>query len=258
MSMNGWYESHNAQCYEDYAQTYPMYRMLAAKLIEVAALQAGMTVLDLACGTGIVTAFILKAGVEKVIGVDSSAAMLEIARHKFPDVTFIHTPAAQLDQYIQAASINIVVCSSALWQLKVQKTLVAVHQILKCGGRLVFNWPQPRSSQTYRFGDLVHQIAREEYGYKLPERLSSRPFPSPQEILSLSSDFTFSARDELEVVHTPESSYAFNKIPVMSDNLLQGLDYETKLAIFKKAYQRLHIDDRHSVSWRYYVAEKSA
>lgn len=71
-------------------------------------------------------------------------------------------------------------------------------------------------------------------------------------------NFTFSARDELEIVHTPESSYAFNKIPVMSGNLLRGLDYETKLAVFEQAYQRSRKEDRHSVFWRYYIAEKSA
>lgn len=256
MTTSGWHEDYNAQCYEAYVQTYPMYRELAAKLVEVAALQPGMIVVDLACGTGIVTKYVLDAGIDKVIGIDLSEAMLEIARCKFPNVIFIRTPAAQLDQYIQEASIDVVVCSSALWQLQAQKTLAAVHRILKSQGRLVFNWPHA-SETAYFFEDLVRQIAVEEYGYKVPQT-PSRPFPSPQEILSLVSDFTFSLRDELEIVHTLESSYAFNKLPVMSGNLLRGLDYETRLAIFEQAYQRSKKEDRHSVFWRYYVAEKSS
>jgi len=47
------------------------------------------------------------------------------------------------------------------------------------------------------------------------------------------------------------------KLLLCLGNLLRGLDDETRLAVFKKAYQRSRIEDRHSVFWRSYAPEKS-
>src|SRR5258708_13331146 len=116
-----WEDRLNAQIYEAYAQQFPMYRQLGQALVEQAEpLRPGVTVLDLACGTGIVTAqFASRLLTEgTVIGVDFSAAMLAIARQKLPDVTFYQARTEHIARVLPEASVDIAVCSSAFWQMQ--------------------------------------------------------------------------------------------------------------------------------------------
>ena len=46
--------------------------------------------IDIACGTGNITYFLLDAGFGTVVGIDNSKSMLTIARKKLPQATFIH------------------------------------------------------------------------------------------------------------------------------------------------------------------------
>ncbi len=75
---SAWADSFNAQMYEKYAQAYPIYRETGKKLVELADIRPGMSVVDLACGTGIVTERIASAleGTGSVIAIDLSATML--------------------------------------------------------------------------------------------------------------------------------------------------------------------------------------
>lgn len=56
-------------------------------VVEWLAPQLGERILDVGCGTGQLTAEIAKAGAD-VVGIDSSAAMIERARSNFPDLRF--------------------------------------------------------------------------------------------------------------------------------------------------------------------------
>ncbi len=270
-----WLDPFNAQMYDAYAQKYPLYRETGKKLVEVADIQQGMTVVDLACGTGIVTAHILAKinSIGTVIGIDGSPAMLDIARRKFSNSTvrFLQSSAENLHAVLPAASVDIVVCNSAFWQMRVQETLDGISSILKPGGKFVFNLPdfEASSSQTlqdrfsYQFTQFMIQIAQTEFGY-VPKQRARRPGYGPvtrssEEIRAslATSSLTLIAHDQtISVERTAQDLYEFQKIPVMSLRYLPGLDYATRIQIVETAYQRF--DARHSdvATWRYYVAKK--
>src|SRR5215469_15075731 len=96
---NAWVDALNAHLYDHYAQTYPIYRATAGKLVALAAVDPGMTVVDLAYGTGMVTEQLFWAlcGTGTLIAVDSSAAMLAVATQKFPAASnrFLHCSASR-------------------------------------------------------------------------------------------------------------------------------------------------------------------
>ncbi len=103
------------------------------------------TVLDLACGTGTMTAILTERGYE-LIAVDGSADMLAAAQRKAAGLTgeppvFLNQSMAELDLYgtVDAA----ICCLDSLNYLvnpkDVQKTLQRLHLFLEPGGVLVFD-----------------------------------------------------------------------------------------------------------------------
>src|SRR4051794_10091686 len=72
---------------------------VAAKLVEVAAPGRGEAVLDVGCGTGLVTRLLATAVGSKgsVVGIDLSARMLDLARRRpKPNTTFMAMAAEQM------------------------------------------------------------------------------------------------------------------------------------------------------------------
>src|SRR5438309_1583130 len=62
------------------------WRRLAA---EAAGAGRGAAVLDCACGSGMLARALLRAGASRVVGLDFSPGMLEIARRKVPGVELV-------------------------------------------------------------------------------------------------------------------------------------------------------------------------
>jgi ubiquinone/menaquinone biosynthesis C-methylase UbiE len=269
---SNWMDRLNAQLYEEYAQSFPMYRVLGKKLIEVAEIQPGQTVVDLACGTGIVTVQLQEQLQDqgKIIGVDMSPAMLEIARQKLPMVEFIEARGEQLHEVLPESSVDVVICNSAFWQMDVEKALAAIKHILKPGGRFIFNLGESdrilsSKSSSPSLHRIMWHIAVEEYNYVRPQSSSTRPKPlltmgTPfEEVYALlkTVPLTLQSYEEvIEIEHTAESIYAFNKMPVMTW-WLPGLDYTIRREILEKAYQRLDKSYLSIILWRFYVLEKT-
>ena len=269
-----WEDQLNAQFYEEYAQQFPMYRQLGEKLVELAGpFQPGMTVLDLACGTGVVTAqFVEKMGTAgTVIGVDLSASMLAIARRKLPEVTFYQAQTEHLAELLPAVSVDLAVCSSAFWQMQARPVLEGLNQVLKPGGRFLFNLPMSGQSAP-QLAVLMRQIAHEEYGYVPAPRpvqeanAEKKPQKAPrygtrEEVVAFLEDMPLTLRSSqttIEIEHSAQSSYAFNRMPVMTSFPLAGLDYSLRLEILEKAYQRMDKTSTSTNCWCYYVMERAA
>lgn len=98
--------------------------------------KAGESILDLGCGSGFLTNEIRKYSA-KVLGVDSSAEMIEKARNNYPETEFKVINATDLSFN---ASFNAIFSNAVLHWIKAEdqpKMMDAVFTALKPGGRFV-------------------------------------------------------------------------------------------------------------------------
>lgn len=122
-------------------------RPIADDLIEVAALHAGERVLDVGCGTGVVTRLAagLVGGRALVSGVDVNPEMIEVARASTSDQVHIDWYEASAESMpFPDASFDVVLCQMTLQF--VPDRLAALREMLRVlapGGRLALNAPGP-------------------------------------------------------------------------------------------------------------------
>lgn len=100
---------------------------------------AGRRICDLGCGQGRVTRYLARQGAE-VVGVDASAAMLEIATH-YPiidQLEYRHDDAHTLAS-CRDAEFDGVVCNMALMDIPdLTAAIASVHRVLRPGGWFAF------------------------------------------------------------------------------------------------------------------------
>jgi ubiquinone/menaquinone biosynthesis C-methylase UbiE len=86
----------------------------APHLVEAAGVAPGQTVLDVACGTGVVarTAADRMGGEGRVVGLDLNDGMLTVARRLRPDIEWRQGDAAELP--FEAGAFDVVLCQAAL------------------------------------------------------------------------------------------------------------------------------------------------
>jgi ubiquinone/menaquinone biosynthesis C-methylase UbiE len=93
------------------------------------------TALDAACGTGRYARWLHARG-HRVIGVDGSPEMLEVARAALPDVDL--RPGDLLELPVESRSVDLAVCALALTHCEDLRAPVAeLSRVLRPGGRLV-------------------------------------------------------------------------------------------------------------------------
>lgn len=127
----------------------------AKHTVELAKVQAGEDVLDLACGTGLVSYYASEAvgSSGSVIGVDISTGMLKEAeakkpKHSLQNISFYKHSITELDTLdaIKGKQFDLIVCCSALVLLP--DPLQALKQwvsFLKPGGRLITDVTHPNN-----------------------------------------------------------------------------------------------------------------
>lgn len=135
---------------------------LAARVVALARLQPGESILDIATGTGLAAleAARLVGRSGRVIGVDLSPGMLANAKKAIEaagvqNVELVHADAEATE--FPAASFDVVLCVSALpYFTDIPAALKTWHGFLKSGGRAAFNcW----SAESYVTGSLVQAVA---------------------------------------------------------------------------------------------------
>ena len=113
----------SAEAAEFYESTFvpALFRPWAERLVDVAAPRPGRTVLDVACGTGIVARTVAERldretdtdrSDSSITGVDANPAMLAVARRLRPDLTWLEGDAAALP--CPDAAADLVTCQAAL------------------------------------------------------------------------------------------------------------------------------------------------
>jgi ubiquinone/menaquinone biosynthesis C-methylase UbiE len=258
-----WLDEENAQLYEEYLECSSMYQKLADKLLELAAIHQDMQVLDLACGTGIVTELVAKQLGETgdVIGVDISASMLRHAQRRCPTVRFLTSSVEQLHEQLPPATADLALCNSAFWMMSCSEALSSLYQVLKPGGRLLFNLPDfvfaPFSPEAVPLLALMNKIAREDYGYR--PAVSTR-WPLDQEAVQSLLEATGFAcllcEDGYMVEKSAAEMYALCKIPVMTALPYPDLSYPVRMNLLDRAYGHYDKSLKDTTMWRYYVVQK--
>jgi len=144
-----WQLSGNAaELYERVVVRYNL-GLWAPVLIERADLQRGERVLDIACGTGVVTRLAAqKVGVEgQVTGLDLNPGMLAVARSLSPgsgaSITWVESSAVAMD--VPDAAFDVVVCQQGLQFFPDQPAaLREIRRVLVPGGRVILSvWKGP-------------------------------------------------------------------------------------------------------------------
>lgn len=120
---------------------------LAASLIRQADLHSGERVLDVACGTGIVTRLAVEqvGDTGTIAGLDPNPGMLAVARSVTPTGTGIEWHQAGAEKMpLSDESFDVVLCQMGL-QFVPDKdaALREMYRVLVPGGRLVINLPGP-------------------------------------------------------------------------------------------------------------------
>lgn len=99
-------------------------------------LHAGDRCLDLTCGTGYVTAWLLSGGGSQVTGVDASARMLCVARRNYPSCAFVR---ADILDFLRAAaneSLDVITCAWGLGYSRPRAVIGEIARVLRPGGRV--------------------------------------------------------------------------------------------------------------------------
>jgi ubiquinone/menaquinone biosynthesis C-methylase UbiE len=141
-------------------------RPLAEDLLKEAGLESGQRVLDVGCGTGVVTRLAAeKVGREgQVVGLDINPGMLAVAKAVTPPVLAIEWHEAGADALPLAdGSFDVVLCQLSLQFMPDQSAALSeMYRVLAADGRLVLNVPGPA-------GPLFETLAKAMSHHVAPE-----------------------------------------------------------------------------------------
>jgi len=159
---------------------HPFVRDLNARLVDMADIAPGQRVVDLACGTGIVTRLILEhlrdAKNSAIIAIDQSATALKQAMEDLKDVKdsavqFVQSRVEPLSETVKCKVDTIVFCNAIHYVSDKDQLIKEVFKVLKPGGQFAFNTSffdggqPPESHAFYRKWMLrASRILRRDYG----------------------------------------------------------------------------------------------
>ena len=163
------YKQEIADLYTRRSQTYDnsdWHLQIARRLVEYGQVSSGQQVLDIATGTGhvAIAAAQIVGSEGRVIGVDISAGMLDVARNKALELNlhnteFLLADAEKLD--FPGNSCDRIFCSSAfIWMSDLHAAPTHWHTFLKPGGIIGIH----AFADTAFVGGVVTQKVAEKYG----------------------------------------------------------------------------------------------
>ena len=107
------------------------------KILDNAEVGAGMDILDVACGTGVMFDYYLQRNVASVIGIDISPEMAKIATAKYADNPIVQVICGDVEEYAFDRKFDRIVVYNAFPHFPYPKRLIkTLAGLLKEGGRL--------------------------------------------------------------------------------------------------------------------------
>ena len=107
------------------------------RILDNAEVGAGMDVLDVACGTGILFDYYLERGVAAVTGIDISPEMAKIAAGKYAGDPKVQVICGDVEEYAFGRQFDRIVVYNAFPHFPYPKRLIKrLAKLLKIGGRL--------------------------------------------------------------------------------------------------------------------------
>jgi SAM-dependent methyltransferase len=174
----GWTEK--AAAYDDHF--VPITRQAIDPILDAIGDVAGLDLLDIACGSGDLAQAAVQRGA-LTTGIDFAPTMIEVARSKVPEATFLVGDAEAMA--VEDRAFDAAACAFGLWHLaEPDQALAEASRVLRCGGRFVYTtWLAPEDG--FDLMDML--IAVIKVHGRLDVDLPSAPPP-----------FRFAARQEAE------------------------------------------------------------
>ncbi len=162
--------------FDDLATAYSRYRLgYAPELyaaLEEFGIVSGARVLDVGTGTGIVARELATRGCQ-IVGVDVSGPMLEHARARVPEGTFVEAAAEALP--FADASFDAAVSAQAFHWFDQPKALFEIARVVRPGGTVAVWWKGMMRGDATR---LIRENVAKELGLEQPPDLLTPGFPA--------------------------------------------------------------------------------
>ena len=115
------------------------------KILDNAEVEAGMDILDVACGTGVMFPYYLQRGAASVTGIDISPEMAKIASEKYADVSNVRVICGDVEDVDFGRKFDRIVVYNAFPHFPKPKRLIKIlSSLLKENGRLTIDCMPPR------------------------------------------------------------------------------------------------------------------
>lgn len=265
-----WENPDTAKQYLNFCESYSIYRTASQDLVEFAEINQGMSVVDLACGTGIPTEVILKRllNTGEVYSVDFSQPMLDIARSRIScsRVFFVKSTAESLDNHIPK-KVDRVICNSAIVHTNMEASFKAISHVLKENGKFAFNLGARGSSICSRFiapydigvlYQIMYCTAEKEYDYKKKRYYgdASLCYSNINNLLTKNGLMIESNKTTKTTLSLNEARELF-LIPAMTEKCLSGLPYNKRKEIVEKACQEFDLTTTFIFTWMNYLVKRA-
>jgi SAM-dependent methyltransferase len=267
--MHSWNDPQNAELYDLFTRKHRLYRDTSDDLVDLARIQNAALVVDLACGTGVSTEVILERldSTARVIAIDGSEAMLQIARRRVPDprVRWVIADGAEIAAHAREA--DAILCNSAIWQTDMDRTISACARALRSGGRLVFNigrgyiggqrYSEEPAAAKPTFLQLMQAVAACDHGFVAPAtapratRSRKRLTYEIVEEMIRNAGLVLDSREDKVYDEPAEAQLDWFSVPVFADAVLPGMPYDQQRKVIATAYERF---DKSSARQRRMVA----